>query len=471
MKKTLLLLFLLGALSLSAQPNLMLESFATGLSAPVDIAHAGDDRLFIVEKGGAIKIVNPDGTVLPQPFLDIDPRVRSSESERGLLGLAFHPDYENNGYFFVNYTDNSGDTRISRFTRSAEDANLADPNSEKVILEVEQPFENHNGGDVAFGPDGYLYIGLGDGGSGGDPGDRAQARLNLLGKMLRLDIDTEENTPYLIPFDNPFIGVSVVADEIWALGLRNPWRFSFDRSTNDLWIADVGQNEYEEINFQPAESSGGENYGWRCYEGNEEFNLSGNCPDVDMLTFPVHQYPHGETNCRSVTGGYVYRGSTHPDLVGHYIYADFCTGIISSITPDGEGGWQNTDLLDWNNSQIVAFGENADGELFMAAIGQGTIYRVKTDMVSSVSDFPGLEEVTISPNPVRDRFNLSIQSKLRGEFVLSLLTLTGQEVFRREESFTPVFSADYDLSEVPSGIYFLNIRSGKKTASWKVVKQ
>jgi glucose/arabinose dehydrogenase len=463
-------IFLLG-LSLHAQPSLVIESFATGFNQPVDITHANDERLFIVEKGGRIKIVNPDGTILPTPFLDIDARVESRAGERGLLGLVFHPDYETNGFFFVNYTDNSGDTQVSRFSRDPNNPNLADPNSEKFIFSANQPFPNHNAGDLAFGPDGYLYIPLGDGGSGGDPGDRSQAPLNPLGKMLRIDIDTDENTPYAIPPDNPFLDNSNILDEIWAIGLRNPWRFSFDRETNDIWIADVGQNEWEEISFQPANSTGGENYGWRCYEGNEVFNLNGNCPDANTLTYPVYQYPHlRDGNCRSVTGGFVYRGNKHPDLVGYYVYADFCTGIIGGITPDGEGGWNHDNLLDWDNNQIVSFGEDAAGELYMAALGRGTIYQVKTMVVSSTDDFPGLEKVTLSPNPFQDRLQLQIESQLKGDFMLSLINVNGQEVFSRKESFAPGFSADYDLSNVPAGIYFLRIKSGKEVASWRVVK-
>lgn len=471
MKDLLTLSFLIFSLGMQAQPTIILESFASGLSLPIDIVHAGDERLFVIEKGGRIKIINPDGSIKETPFLDIDADVRSTESERGLLGLAFHPDYENNGYFFVNYTDNTGDTQISRFSRDPINPDLADPESEKFIISVDQPFNNHNGGDLAFGPDGYLYIGLGDGGSGGDPGDRSQTPTNLLGKMLRLDIDTDEDTPYAIPEDNPFVDNSSIADEIWSIGLRNPYRYSFDSSTGDLWIADVGQNAREEINFQAADSEGGENYGWRCYEGNRQFNLNGICPNQNTLTFPVHEYNHGGTLCRSVTGGNVYRGTNHPDLIGHYIYADYCTGLISSITPDGNGGWTNTDLLDWNNDQIVGFGEDSSGELYLSAIGQGRIYRVKTAVVSSANEFPGLEEVRLSPNPFQNQFQLQIKSQLKGNFIFSLVNLQGQEVYFREEAFSPQFSASYDFTNIPSGIYFVRIKSGQQVASWKVIKR
>ena len=258
---------------LPAQPTVDLELFADGFSSPVDITNAGDERLFVVEKSGRIKIVLPDGTVLPTPFLNINPIVGSAGSEQGLLGLAFHPNYASNRYFFVNYTNNSGDTEIARYETDPANLNQALSNSGTVIMTIDQPFNNHNGGDIAFGPDGYLYIGMGDGGSGGDPGDRSQDPQELLGKMLRIDVDN--GSPYGIPPDNPFINDTTVLDEIWAIGLRNPWRYSFDRETGDLWMGDVGQNEREEIDMQLASSTGGENYGWRCYEGDLPFNTSG----------------------------------------------------------------------------------------------------------------------------------------------------------------------------------------------------
>ena len=360
----------------SAQPLIELQVYLTGFSLPVSIAHAGDERLFIVQKGGTIRIIDGNGAALAQPFLNISARVNSAASERGLLGLAFHPDYANNGYFFVNYTNSAGNSRISRFSRSPANPNQGDPDSELILLEVNQPFSNHNGGCVLFGPDGYLYTSMGDGGSGGDPMNTGQTRSNLLGKMLRLDVDG--GTPYAIPADNPFVSDNTTRNEIWALGLRNPWRFSFDRLTGDLWIADVGQNAWEEINFQPAGSPGGENYGWRCYEGFAAYNTNG-CGDPAGYTQPVHVYPNNSSVGCSVTGGYVYRGSAFPFLYGKYIYADFCSGRFWSLESDGQGGWVNTELLDGANNQFVAFGEDAEGELYVAAISQGTIYRVRVN--------------------------------------------------------------------------------------------
>jgi len=275
-----LLAFLVFSMHKSnCQPQIGLEEFASGFTRPVDIAHADDSRLFVVEQAGYIYVVDELGTVSPAPFLDINTLVRSSGNEQGLLGLVFHPNYATNGFFYVNYTRNDGDTRISRFNVSRTDPNNAVPTSEMVLLTISQLFGNHNGGDLNFGPDGYLYIGLGDGGSGGDPQNNAQDSSTYLGKMLRIDVDG--GSPYAIPSGNPFVSYSSTLDEIWAFGLRNPWRFSFDRLTGDLWIADVGQNVLEEINFQPANSGGGENYGWRCYEGNSLFNGSDCEPMAD----------------------------------------------------------------------------------------------------------------------------------------------------------------------------------------------
>ncbi len=359
------------ASTLFAQPNLDLVPYASGFNAPVDIAcEAG--RLYIVEKRGVIKLLVNQNTTLPTPFLDIDARVNSSANERGLLGLVFHPDYANNGYFYVNYNDAGGDTKISRFSVT-NNPDVADPNSELVLMTVNQPFSNHNAGDLNFGPDGYLYIGMGDGGSGGDPGNRAQNPNELLGKMLRIDVDG--GTPYAIPPDNPFILTQGYQNEIWAVGLRNPWRYSFDKLTGDLWIGDVGQNEWEEINFQPASSTGGENYGWRCYEGNATFNTSG-CGSTGNYAFPVAVYPNNFSSGCSLTGGYVYRGGNYPSLYGKYIYCDYCSGNFWYVEPDGNGGWNNVFLKKLASYNFSTFGENETGELYVAGLSDGIIYQL-----------------------------------------------------------------------------------------------
>jgi len=364
------------------QPQLQLELHASGLEEPVDIANAGDKRLFVVEKDGIIKIVNADGEVSPTPFLDIDDKVNSAANERGLLGLVFHPDYQNNGYFYVNYTNLNGTTHISRFNVS-DDADVADPESETILMAIPQLSHTHNGGDLNFGPDGYLYIATGDGGMSGDPFNRAQNRQVALGKVLRIDVDNPSNgLNYGIPSDNPFINDTTTLDEIWALGLRNPWRFSFDRSSGDMWIADVGQDELEEINFQAAASTGGENYGWRCYEGDMPFNQE-DCADASTYTMPIHTYINSFSVGCSVTGGFVYRGTAEPELYGHYIYADFCTGRFWSIYPDGNGGWTNANVGDFVDDEFTTFGENKDGELYVAAYVEGKIYRL-TEICSNI---------------------------------------------------------------------------------------
>lgn len=361
---------LLLTLSLFAddEPSIALEPVLSGLANPVAITHAGDSRLFITLQDG--RIVIWDGTrLLPEPFLDIRARVQDG-GERGLLSVAFHPRYKENGLFFVDYTDLNGDTVIARFHVSA-DPNRADVNSFRQLLFVDQPYANHNGGQLQFGPDGYLYIGMGDGGSGGDPGNRAQNFLDLLGKMLRIDVNAGT---YTIPPSNPYAGLSSRRNEIWAVGLRNPWRFSFDRATGDLWIADVGQGSWEEINFQPATSIGGENYGWRRMEGTHCFNPGSNCND-GTLVLPVIEYDHSGDAC-SVTGGSVYRGGRSPRLHGTYIYGDLCTGVIWGSVRNASNGTITTRTLIDTDFSISTFGEDFLGEIYVADYNGGTIHRI-----------------------------------------------------------------------------------------------
>ncbi|MCC6726314.1 MAG: PQQ-dependent sugar dehydrogenase [Saprospiraceae bacterium] len=373
MMKNISTLLLFGFLSLQAmaqKPIAYLTQFATGFTRPCDVTHCNDDRLFVVEQRGKIWILQANGTKLPTPFLDIDPSVGSSGNEQGLLGLAFHPNYPTTPYFFVNYTDNSGNTKISRFSVSTTDPNLADANSELVLLTATQPFANHNGGCVKFGPDGYLYLGLGDGGSGGDPQGNGQKKNTFLAKMLRIDVDG--GSPYAVPPTNPFVNDPSYLPEIWALGVRNPWRFSFDRVTGDLWIGDVGQDSWEEIDFQPASSPGGENYGWRCYEGTHTYNTGG-CLDASNYVQPVTEYVNGGAEC-SVTGGFVYRGSNNPMLFGHYLFTDYCSGKLWWLTPNASGSYDREQLADFVNNQMVSFGENKLGELFMLGNSNGNVY-------------------------------------------------------------------------------------------------
>ncbi len=321
---------------------------ASGLKRPVDIQSAGDGsgRLFIVEKYGVIRVYQ-NGQLLDQSFLNIADRVNDGGNEMGLLGLAFHPNYEQNGYFYVNYTGSGGHTRISRFQASE---NAADPNSEKVLMVVKQPYRNHNGGALAFGPDGYLYVALGDGGSAGDPQKNGQNPRTLLGSILRIDVDNGD--PYAIPPDNPF------GNEVWAYGLRNPWRISFDRLTGDLWIGDVGQNKWEEIDYLPAGSPGGANFGWSIMEGNHPFDGS---PQPGLL-LPVMEYGR-ESGC-SVTGGYVYRGAM-PEWNGIYLFGDYCSGKIWGLML--LNGERQARVLFKAELLITSFGQDEAGEVYLAS--------------------------------------------------------------------------------------------------------
>lgn len=355
-----------GLVGPPAREGARLQQVAAGLSSPLYLtAPAGDPRLFIVEKTGRIRIVK-DGVLLEAPFLDLSAWV-SAGSEQGLLGLAFDPEYATNGRFVIHYTDLPGNTVLSRFQVST-DPDVADPVSEQLILGVVQPFFNHNGGQVAFGPDGFLYLGLGDGGGGGDPLGNGQDLSDLLGSILRIDVRAGD--PYTVPADNPFVGSPVALPEIWSYGLRNPWRFSFDRANGDLYIGDVGEVQREEIDVSTAADGAGRgvNYGWNVMEGFQCFQVSG-C-DRTGLTLPVLEYSHQE-GC-SITGGYVYRGSAIPDLQGHYFYADFCQGWVRSLR---YAGGAVTDQASWPTlipgGPILSFGEDSAGELYILQAGGG----------------------------------------------------------------------------------------------------
>lgn len=347
------------------------EDIYTGLSGPVGLYHCGDERLFILEKdAGQIEIIDTLGNYIGQ-FLDVD-NLLSAGGERGLLGMAFDPNYISNGRFYINYTNTSGNTVIARYTVSA-NPNVANVSSAEILLTISQPYGNHNGGHIAFGPDGYLYIGMGDGGSAGDPGNRAQDLTSRLGKMLRIDVSGSSG--YAIPEDNPFATVDNAQPEIWAYGLRNPWKFSFDRLTGDLWIADVGQNLWEEVNVVVGESLGGENYGWRCYEGNVTYQTSG-CPSASELTFPVGVYAHGSpTNFCSITGGAVYRGTKYSAMQGKYFFTDYCDGKLYMLDGSIESGFSSTNL-GAAGSAITAIQEDAAGELYIV-MQTGTIRKIK----------------------------------------------------------------------------------------------
>jgi glucose/arabinose dehydrogenase len=356
--------------SAAAATGVTFTQVAGGLSSPLGIVNAGDGsgRLFVLEQPGRVRVIDSVGNLLEDEFLDLT-GVVSCCVEQGLLGLAFHPQYETNGLFYVNYTDVFGDTVIARYAASPPSANVAQP-AGTTILTFDQPAGNHNGGDLHFGPDGYLYISSGDGGGMDDPNDYGQNEDVLLGKILRIDVDG--GTPYAIPPGNPLVGVDG-RDEIWATGLRNPWRFSFDRVTSELYIADVGEKAREEVNVQAAGATGLRNYGWRLMEGSICHIPATGC-DAGGLTAPSFQYAHGAGDC-AVTGGYVYRGAALPALNGMYVYGDFCSGWVRVAKRDHAGAWRDNTITD-TPFGISAFGEGEKGELYLASYFDGRVYRL-----------------------------------------------------------------------------------------------
>ena len=418
----------------SFSQSVLLESFGPSFNSPVEIKNAGDERLFVVEKSGKIKILNQNGSVNSTPFLDIEDRVSTNANERGLLGLAFHPNYPENPFFFVNYTNNSGATTISKFSVSANQDIAND--SETILLEINQPYANHNGGCINFGPDGNLYIGMGDGGSGGDPQNYSQNTESLLGKMLRINVNSGA---YSIPENNPY------GDEIWSVGLRNPWKFSFDSLNGDLWIADVGQNEFEEINMvqnNPANI----NYGWRCYEGNEPYNLSG-CPE-EGLTFPVSTYSHyssGDFKC-SITGGYVYRGNQISGLNGVYFFADYCSGEIGLLSKNENDEWEMSLAFPNINGSWVSFGEDINGELYIASINGG-VYKI-IDAALSNNEIDS-NTLNYFPNPFQDYIQINSDRPIN----IELYDLSG----RKLREFKNYNQEILDLGFLNKGTYIIKV--------------
>jgi glucose/arabinose dehydrogenase len=449
MKKT-LLYYLLMLSYLGQSQTISLQSIATGFASPVEITNAGDSRLFVVQKGGLIRILNADGTVNATPFLNLSAFV-STNSERGLLGLAFHPNYATNGYFFVNYTNLAGNTVIARYTVNASNPNIANT-TETILMTITQPFANHNGGTIKFGPDGYLYIGMGDGGSGGDPGNRAQNINENLGKMLRIDVNTTTAPFYSSPNSNPYVGVAG-NDEIWAIGLRNPWKFSFNRLNGDLWIADVGQDAVEEINkvASPLPNSG-INFGWRCYEGNSTFITSG-CAPSSAMSFPFIQYTRFGGAC-SVTGGYYYTGSAYPNFQNNYFFTDYCDNKIRMV--NNAGVITTTAAFSGNN--FVTFGEDINGELYIAGITSGTVYKIIDSSLSN-SNFNS-ESFSLFPNPAKGYFVVkSAEANLATK--IALFDITGKLLFSKE--LTPNRENVIDTNLLAKGTYFVSVETTNGT--------
>ncbi|MFN0035895.1 MAG: PQQ-dependent sugar dehydrogenase [Saprospiraceae bacterium] len=433
--------FLLSPSALLAQPKVQLVNFASGFDLPLDIAHCGDSRLFVVEREGIIWVLDSLGNRL-DTFLNITPRVLSSQNEQGLLGLAFHPNYAQNGYFFVNYTKLSGgDTRVARFSVKPNRPNEADPASEIRILEQDQPYWNHNGGCLKFSPnDGYLYIGLGDGGSGDDPQNYGQNKLTFLGKMLRIDVNNSSaSQPYVVPPDNPFVGNAQYFPEIWSLGWRNPWRFSFDRLTGDMWVADVGQNNWEEVDFEAANTPG-LNYGWRCYEGTHP-KITAGCQPASAYTSPFFDYSHSGGNGCSVTGGFIYRGAKYPDLYGCYLFADYCSGRWWYTRRNANGTFTTNVLANLAGYEFSSYGEDRNGELYVALLSSGKIQKVRE--LCSPFQIVGVADAAVCAG------------SMAGAVSLDVAGATGNVTYTWSNGAT-----SQDLSGLEPGTYTVEARDG-----------
>ena len=445
MKKRLLLpLLLLGCVSFAQ--TIQLETFATGITSPVEIVNAGTNQIFVAGQNGIITILDSDGIANTTPFLDIS-AVTQFEGEHGLFGVAFHPDYATNGYFYVNYINTEGNTVVARYTRSTENPDIADPNSAFIVLNITQLYGFHQGGCLRFGPDGYLYISSGDGGES----QMGQNINTMLGKILRIDVNS--GTPYTIPATNPFADTEGT-DEIWAYGLRNPWKFSFD-AEGSLWIADVGQSNIEEIDKVSA-TEAGVNYGWRCYEGTASYNTSSDCPaDSTAITFPYVEYTHDESGGCSITGGFVYRGSAYPNMLGKYFFTDYCSnkiGWVDSTTPNG---------ITWSASfegNFTTMGEDINGELYVAGGNNGTVYKI-TEVIAGIEQV-NKTAVSIYPNPAHNEVFVDVKD-LATIAQATIYDLGGKKLL--DQVLTANLNS-IDTSALQAGIYFLEVNvSGSKT--------
>jgi glucose/arabinose dehydrogenase len=464
------LALLLLTTAMTASAAVKSELVASGLDWPVYVtALDGDGRLFILEQRGTIQLLK-NGSIQAEPFLDITALVKdpSAYSEQGLLGLAFDPDFDTNRYFYVHYTNNDGNTMIARYMVDALNPDKADPGSATTVLVYTQPYSNHNGGTIQFGADGYLWFGFGDGGGAGDPDGNGQDPQTLLAKLIRIDVHP---LPYTIPPSNPFVGTPNVLDEIWAFGLRNPYRWSFDRTTNDLWIADVGQSSWEEIDFHAAGSGGGQNYGWSRMEGLHCFSPPSNC-GADTLDLPIYEYGHTSGNC-SITGGYVYRGTEVPELAGYYLFGDYCSSRIWALLRDGGEIANFRDLTGQLNpggqiQALSAIGEGGSGELYLVdrdGNGQGEVYKIVVDTTGvdgPPQSGPSIQLGRATPNPFIETTALELVVRRAGHATVVVYSASGQPVrtILSENRATGTSSVSWDGRNdkgdtMPSGVYFV----------------
>jgi glucose/arabinose dehydrogenase len=466
-----------------ASAFLSTELVASGLNRPIYVAAPpGDARLFIVEQSGVIKLLK-NGSVLATPFMDISSIVltTSAYSEQGLLGLAFDPDFATNRRFYVHYTNLDGNTTIARYEVDSGNPDVADLSTAQIVFAQAQPYANHNGGSINFGPDGYLYFGLGDGGGAGDPGDRGQDPTTLLGKFICIDVSA---LPYTIPPTNPFVGKATVLDEIWAIGLRNPYRWSFDRSTGDMWIGDVGQASWEEIDFDPAGGAGGVNYGWSLMEGLHCYDPPVNCGS-DTLQLPIYEYSHDAGEC-SITGGYVYRGAAIPELQGYYLFGDYCSTRLWALEYDGNEVTTVLDLTaDLNPGgqidELAGIGEDGDGELYLVdrdAAGSGEVYKVIPDPSGAGDDPAQGSSFRLGPafpNPSTGRTEFVMTLTHPSRVTVRVYDTAGHPIrtlvssVRAPGAHRVVWNGkDSSGHPVPSGVYFMKAESDGVIVTRKV---